>query len=152
MAKRHIELQVTLRAVVRGGDEYIPESTAAEEEVVISMPNMDNKYVVFPKIIEGATLGVIRNLQANVSGYLNKKDLDERRRKEFEQMQMTYPAGSDEDESEDDDPFGDEDEAEESESSSDEISDPEQPLHGGLIDFNRVAANVEAALQGTESE
>lgn len=154
MARRHIRLEVTIRAVVQGGDEYIPESTAAYDTVTVDIPGMDKRFVVFPKVIEGATQNVIAELHANVGSYLNKKDLEERRRKEFEQMQMTYPRIND-DESDDDDPFDEDAEAEddsededaEAEDDEDAEGDSEQPQNGGLIDFAKVAANVEAALQ-----
>lgn len=86
---RKIVLEVTFRAVSES-DEYIPSDTMAEETVMLTIPNLESKYVVFPKVLEGVTIGVIRSHLAKVSAYLNKKDAEERRRREFEQMQLTY--------------------------------------------------------------
>lgn len=88
--RRHIALSVTFRATVIGGDEYIPDSTAAEESVVLTLPMIDPKFAVFPKVLEGVTLGVMESLKDNVRSYLDKREAEEKRRKEYEQMGLRY--------------------------------------------------------------
>lgn len=88
--RRHIALSVTFQATVIGGDEYIPDSTAAEESVVITLPMIDPKFAVFPKILEGVTLSVMETLKDNVRSYLSKREAEEKRRKEYEQMGLKY--------------------------------------------------------------
>jgi hypothetical protein len=106
--------------------------------------------VVFPKVLEGVTIGVIRSHLAKVSTYLSKKEQEERKRKEYEQMQMRYPDGKpdefepyetvDSDDGLDDD--SDEDDTEEE----DDGSDTDDEGDGLVIDFEQVARDAEAAL------
>lgn len=147
MSSRKIQLTVSITAMVVGGDDYIPESTASTEEVTIALPNMDNKFVVFPKIIEGATLGVIRNLQSNVGVYLDKKRAEEKKRREIEQLRLQYPGYMPEDDGE---PFEDDAEGEtggdlDQDQVDEESVDVDEQPNRPFIDFERVAQEAEAA-------
>lgn len=128
--KRQIVLEVTFKAIALS-DEYIPESTMAEETVTLVMPNLDNKFVVFPKVLEGVTIGVIRNHQENVRSFLSKKAEEERRRREYEQMGLLYPAGQDSEQ-----PFD-----------SDDDGDDETATDEPGVDFARIAQDAEKQLQ-----
>lgn len=150
--RRHIELEVTFKATIIGGDEFIPDSTAAEETVKLTIPTIESKYAVFPKLLEGVTLRTIQQLRDNVSGYLDKQRAEEKRRKEGEQLKLAYGESNDdadewegdapvtEDDAEQDDGDGDgEEEEDDGEEEGDEPS-------GLMIDFDKVAADAEAAL------
>jgi hypothetical protein len=154
--RRHIVLEVTFRATVIGGDEYIPESTAAEESVMLTMPTIDTKYAVFPKVLEGVTLRTIQQLQGNVSSYLDKKSAEEKKRKEFEQMKLTYPDRAPNDDPDEwesneavtDDTADSDDEDLEDAGTDEESNNPfdDEPVSIG-IDFSKIAKDAEAALR-----
>lgn len=160
--RRHIALSITIQAQIVGGDEYIPDSTAAHEDVVITLPVVDSKFFVFPKVIEGVTQSVVSQLRDNVSAYFDKKRADEKRRKEFEQMKLTYP-DADPDQLDsvegDESPFDDDatDDAEADGDSGDLDQDQGDDADGNDddtveltpagIDFIRIQQEAQAALQ-----
>lgn len=86
MAKKKIELKVNFEAIivnnVTDGD-YIPsDEVFAEESITLTMPVLDTKYVVLPKVLEGVTDRVIAELNGKYSEFLQKKAAEEKRRRE----------------------------------------------------------------------
>jgi len=86
MAKQQIALVVTFQAAYMGDDRDMPDDTTVEETVSLIIPQMDEKFVVFPKVLEGVTDQVIKIHRAKVNDYLAKKATEERARKERMKM------------------------------------------------------------------
>lgn len=144
---RKIILEVTFRAESQS-DEYIPADTMAEETVMLTIPNLESKYVIFPKVLEGVTIGVIRSHLAKVGAYLNKIEADERRRREFEQLQIAYPdAALDEDHEAEDD---DEGMALDSDGDGEEVMDNYSAEI--MVDLDQIAEDAQYALRAAGDE
>ena len=74
MSKKSIELRVTFEAVYKSSDEYIPaDEVTSVEEMTLTIPHIDSKFVVLPKVLEGITDRAITALGAMVSEYYRKQ-------------------------------------------------------------------------------
>lgn len=137
--KRQIVLEVTIRAISTS-EEYIPQSTAAEEVVMLTIPNMEYKFVVFPKVLEGLTISVIKAHQDNVRSYLSEKADEERKRNEYAQLGLPYPPVSRGAPV----PFDNEEDGDDSESddSDDDASGDEDNDPSFRIDFDKIARDA----------
>lgn len=77
---RKIRLAIRFEATYEG-DEMIPWAEShVEEEMVLVIPGMDNKFVVLPKVLEGITDRVISEHNSRVSAYLRQKVEEEKAR------------------------------------------------------------------------
>lgn len=146
MAKRQIILDVIITATSRSED-YIPSDTAATESVTLIIPSMEDKFVVFPKILEGATLNVIKSHQAKMSAYLNKKADEERKRREYAQVGLPYPpvsAASEngDDELDDDDTSDPDSDDDDTEQDSDDEDDTHATIDPSRAGFGRIVREV----------
>jgi hypothetical protein len=89
MGKPKIELTVTIIARYVG-DEVMPASTIVEETVSLIIPRMDDKFVVFPKVLEGATLSVIEEHSKRVQDWEAEQDKQKRQAQERAKM-LPFP-------------------------------------------------------------
>jgi hypothetical protein len=90
MGKRKVELHVTFEAVYKVDGEYIPEGeVTALEEMTLVIPNMDTKFVVLPKVLEGVTDRVMAQLDTMVADYY-RKQAEEKKRQEAEQLRPSF--------------------------------------------------------------
>lgn len=95
MSKRQIKLTVTFKAeyVSDEVDVEMAEASEVQETTTLTIPQLDDKYVVFPKVLEGVTTQVIEAHNRRVN-----KVLDDRIRQEIaerEQAKMlAFPNGN----------------------------------------------------------
>lgn len=101
MAK-HTVLTIQFRAQTIDSENPIPAETAAEERVSLTIPSMESKYVVLPKVLEGVTDRVMTEHRNKVSAYLNKKAAEEARRREWRKAGLWAGNGEPEEENEGD--------------------------------------------------
>lgn len=73
-------LSITIHATYKG-EEYVPGTCDVSETVTLEIPVMDPKYVVLPKVLEGATTSVIEKHKSNVSTHLAKQRKEEEERR-----------------------------------------------------------------------
>lgn len=94
MARQQIALVVTFQAAYVGDDHDVPDETTVEETMSLIIPQMEEKFVVLPKVLEGVTDRVIKAHRARMDEYRSKKAAEERARKERAKM---FPGFSEED-------------------------------------------------------
>lgn len=97
MSKRQIALTVTFMAQYVGEDEElveVAEKLQAEETVALVIPELDSKYVVLPKVLEGVTCNVIAAHQRNINKYYIDKATKEKEARERERMLFAMPNGN----------------------------------------------------------
>lgn len=82
---RHIALTIQFSAQTIDSEEYMPLETEAEEVLTLTIPWINEKYIIFPKVIEGVCGRVISAHQTKVRTHLDKKAEEERKRREWEQ-------------------------------------------------------------------
>lgn len=89
MSKGQISLTVVIQAEWVGED-FLPDSTV-REQITVTFPPMEEKYVVFPKIIEGATFAVVESHRRKVEAALMaivKKKADREKLAQWEQASL----------------------------------------------------------------
>lgn len=97
MGKQQIALVVTFTAQYMGEDEELLEvadSLVAEETVSLIIPQMEDKFVVLPKVLEGVTSAVISEHQGKIGKFRAAKLEEERKKRERESMLFDMPAAS----------------------------------------------------------
>lgn len=104
--KNRIRLVVTFEANY-AGDELAPESTRVNDEVVLEVPYLDEKYVVIPKVLEGVTSKVIERHREAVFAWREAEAAKKKARDERRKMLALWP---DEDEARDGSSVGQTDE------------------------------------------
>lgn len=94
MSKRQIALTVMFTAQYVGEDEElleVAEQLDAEETVALVIPELDDKYVVLPKVLEGVTCSVIAAHQRNINKYYIDKAAKEKEEAERKKMLFAMP-------------------------------------------------------------
>lgn len=97
MGKQQIALVVTFTAQYMGEDEElldVADSLVAEETVSLIIPQMEDKFVVLPKVLEGVTSAVISEHQKKIGDFRTKKREEEKKRQERESMLFEMPASN----------------------------------------------------------
>ena len=92
MSKAITRLTVTLRAEWAGED-FMPDDAAAEEVISLEFPFMDEKFVVFPKMMEGATFSVIASHRARVREEWARQEDEKRAAAEVQKMKLFEDGG-----------------------------------------------------------
>jgi hypothetical protein len=92
----HIQLTVSFICQTVSDEELIPSECNVLEQIELAFPSMEAKYVVFPKLVEGATEQVIERHQSKVAAYFRQKADDERKAAERAQLTMWNSNGHDE--------------------------------------------------------
>lgn len=83
MSGKTIELTVNFTARIRSQDEHVPTSEVyGQESITITMPILDTRYTVFPKVLEGVTNRVIAELNARYSEWLHVQQQEAERQAE----------------------------------------------------------------------
>lgn len=83
MSKKRIELSVIFVATYIDPDNDIPaDQSAASEEMQLTLPNLDSKFVVLPKVLEGITERVIKEMDGKVMDFYRQKAEKEKQRKQ----------------------------------------------------------------------
>lgn len=92
MSKRRIELTVRFVACYVGDDAELEAETVVEETTSLVIPQLDDKFVVFPKVLEGITAQVIEAHNKKVFDVPIERDRKEKEEREREKMlPFTYP-------------------------------------------------------------
>lgn len=92
MAKKQIILQVNFTAIIEDDDVHVPASEVFSQSTVsLTMPVLDPKFVVFPKLLEGVTDSVVTELRMKYSSYLQKKDLERKKVEEEKRFLWNQP-------------------------------------------------------------
>ena len=92
MAKRQMRLTVTFRVEYEGDDkEMLLESDTmiAEETAALVIPQMEDKFVVLPKVLEGVTSSVIAKHNGLIREFYDRKNA--REKEEAEKKRMLFP-------------------------------------------------------------
>lgn len=84
----HIHLIVSFHVQTISDDTYIPPECNITEEVALTFPTMESKFVVFPKLVEGATERVISQHAEKVASYLYKQADEKRKAEERKQLDL----------------------------------------------------------------
>lgn len=92
MTKRQIVLQVNFTALIEDDDIHIPPSEVfSANTVTLTMPVLDPKFVIFPKLLEGVTDSVVTELRAKYSQYLHKKEMERKKEEEEKKFMWNQP-------------------------------------------------------------
>jgi hypothetical protein len=91
MDKRRIALLVTFVASYVGDDQELEELTTVEETASLVIPQLDDKFVVFPKVLEGVTAQVIAAHNSKVYGILEERARKEKEERERAKM-LPFPS------------------------------------------------------------
>ncbi len=83
MSKGQISLTVTVQAEWMG-EEFLPDSTV-REMITLTFPLMEEKFVVFPKIMEGVTFGVVESHRRKVESALYEIEKVKKEKEKLEQ-------------------------------------------------------------------